>query len=98
MQHLTKRESPLALTRRLRAAFGLISRNSLVQSHRRRGIFVTAILPSEHAVANAHVPFWNRRQVLRGLGFGALGVGLPQLMAVQSPKSGRAKACIMLWL
>jgi hypothetical protein len=39
--------------------------------------------------------------VLRGLGFGALGVGLPQILAAptQATKgTKRAKACIMLWL
>src|SRR5262249_17270216 len=52
-------------------------------------------------VTHSHVPFWSRRHVLQGLGFGALGVGLPQLLAApsQAAKSTkRAKACIMLWL
>src|SRR5687768_2737059 len=41
-----------------------------------------------------------RRQLLRGLGFGALGLGLPDLLRLQAtgPKPGKAKACIMLWL
>ncbi|MBM3981283.1 MAG: DUF1501 domain-containing protein [Planctomycetes bacterium] len=41
---------------------------------------------------------WCRRQVLRGLGFGALGVGLPQVLAAPVTAPRRAKACVMLWL
>lgn len=44
---------------------------------------------------------WTRRQFVRGLGFGALGVGLSDVLRAEAkspPAKRRAKACIMLWL
>jgi hypothetical protein len=45
---------------------------------------------------------WTRRQFVRGLGFGALGLGLPDVLRAQAQqragRPGKAKACILLWL
>jgi hypothetical protein len=40
---------------------------------------------------------WTRRQFVRGLGFGLLGLGLPQVLRAQG-QAGRAKSCIMIFL
>jgi hypothetical protein len=55
--------------------------------------------PPGAATMRAHLPQLSRRRVLRGFGFSALGVGLPQVLAAPAPGAGkRARACIMLWL
>lgn len=43
---------------------------------------------------------WTRRQLVQGLGFGALGMGLPQVLAsqMQAASGKKAKSCIILWL
>src|SRR5688500_17613654 len=42
---------------------------------------------------------WTRRQLVQGLGFGALGLGLPNLMQLQTQARPvtHAKHCILLW-
>ena len=41
---------------------------------------------------------WTRRQLVQGLGFGALGLGLPELLQIQAARARRVKSCIILWL
>jgi hypothetical protein len=45
---------------------------------------------------------WTRRQFVRGLGFGALGLGLPEVLRAgttrRGPRTGKARACILIWL
>src|SRR5437763_10971585 len=41
---------------------------------------------------------WTRRQLVQGLGFGALGLGLPDLLRLQAAPVRRAKSCIIIWL
>ena len=46
-------------------------------------------------------PLPTRRGFLRGLGFGMLGLGLPDLLRLQAQAakpSGKARSCIMLFL
>src|SRR5262245_18138433 len=41
---------------------------------------------------------WTRRRLVQGLGFGALGLGLPDLLRLQARAASRVKSCILLWL
>lgn len=43
---------------------------------------------------------WTRRQFVRGLGFGMLGLSLPDVMRIQAVArpAGKAKSCIMIFL
>src|SRR5213076_3072549 len=43
---------------------------------------------------------WTRRQLVQGLGFGALGLGLPDVLRLQAVAAPRApaKSCIVIWL
>jgi len=43
-------------------------------------------------------PAINRREFLRAGALSLFGLGLPQLLAAQPPRSGRAKACIVLFM
>ncbi|MBY0229640.1 MAG: DUF1501 domain-containing protein, partial [Gemmataceae bacterium] len=40
---------------------------------------------------------WTRRQFVRGVGFGAMGLGLPGLLRAR-PARAKAKACILVFL
>src|SRR5437588_16405 len=55
------------------------------------------------AVRRAGAEDWTRRQFVRGLGLGMLGLGLPDVLRLQAQvrtgrRLGRAKSCIMIFL
>jgi hypothetical protein len=55
------------------------------------------------AVKGRHAGDWNRRQFVRGLGLGMLGLGLPEVLRLQAQaradkRGGQARSCIMIFL
>ncbi len=55
------------------------------------------------AVGRTRKGDWTRRQFVRGLGFGMLGLGLPDVLRLQAQartgrRTGKAKSCILIFL
>lgn len=61
---------------------------------------ITVELPESSASPRAPHP-WTRRQFVRGAGFGALGMSLPEVLRLRAEahsKRGKAKSCILIFL
>ncbi len=41
---------------------------------------------------------WTRRRLMQGVGFGALALGLPEMLRLRAAAPKRVKSCILLWL